>query len=77
MGGEFIFSYIGVPEQVMPQGKDCDLFLNNPHNKTKVIQLLVNQYKSGPVKSKLEIPLTLKEEEKTWLVVKRTGVFRS
>jgi hypothetical protein len=58
----------------MPQGKDWDLFLNNPDNKIELIQFLVNHYKSDPVRSKLEIPLTLTEEEKTWLVVKRTGI---
>ena len=55
-------------EKSMPRGKDWDLFLNNSENKTELIQFLVNYFKTDSVRIKLTIPLTVTEEENTWLI---------
>lgn len=63
-------THITSPEQSMPRGKDWDLFLHNAESKTKLIQFLVNHFKTHSVRSKLRIPLTVTEEENTWLITK-------
>ena len=52
----------------MPRGKDWDLFLHNTENKTELIQFLVKYVKTDSVRIKLTIPLTVTEEENTWLI---------
>uniref|UniRef100_UPI00358E375C uncharacterized protein n=1 Tax=Myxine glutinosa TaxID=7769 RepID=UPI00358E375C len=52
----------------MPRGKDWDAFLHNAENKTELIKFMVTYFKSDSVRSKLRIPLTVTEEQNTWLI---------
>ena len=61
-------THITSTEQSMPKGKDWDLFLQNSENKTELIRFLVTYFKTDSVRSKLKIPLTVTEEENTWLI---------
>ena len=61
-------THITSPEQSMPKGKDWDSFLQNAENKTELIRFLVHYFKTDSVRSKLKIPLTVREEENTWLI---------
>jgi hypothetical protein len=62
--------HITSSEKRMPKGKDWDSFLRNSENKTELIRFLVSYYKTDAVRSKLNIPLTVTEEEKTWLITR-------
>ena len=55
-------------EQDMPKGKDWDSFLRNSENKTELMRFLVDYYKTDAVRSKLKVPLTVTEEDNTWLI---------
>ena len=60
--------HITSSEQSMPRAKDWNMFPRNSENKTELIRFLVNYYKSDSVRSKLRLPLTVTEEDKTWLL---------
>ena len=60
--------HISSQSQFRPNGSDWDCILFNAENKSHLISFIVNYAKEANVRRQFCVPITITEEEKTWMI---------